>query len=233
MAEQQNKNYKAVFSVSIETNNEYQYRGEHNKSRNDIIYDRLVPGGKYWFDKEIYATYNELKEFAINILNNELKEECNEFLDIPINEIKVKSVYKGSIELFFTVLFGVIAGVTGIKDLHDSIDFLRTFTEKKLEKRLQENYGDYFRIDIKTYIPSDRRYYDDLEYLHKCRIMPVYNSHNAIQPKRDGFFYYLLISNIVLLVIVIALIANAVVKIYFYRLYLNKRGRNNQQGKWS
>ena len=196
--------YKAVFSVTIDTNSEYREKSDYHES--------LVPGGKYWFkQQEKHATYDDLKEFAIRVLNNELDDECRQFLDIPVIEIKVKGVYEGSIELFFIVVFGVIAGVTGIKDLHDSIDFLRTLVEKKLEKRFQQKYGNHFRIDVRKQIPRDRDYYDK-QHFHKNHF-PLMQSNK--QSKRDGFFYYLLFSNIVLLAIVIVLVANAVVKVYF------------------
>jgi len=200
------ENYKAVFSVAIDTNAEYRKEAMNPNT--------LVPGGKYYFGKnENRATYDDLKEYAISILNNELDEECAQFLDIPIIEIKVKGVYEGSIEIFLIVVFGVIAGVTGIKDLYDSIDFLRTLAEKKLEKRFRDKYGDYFRINVNRQIPRNTDFYAE-KYLHKYHTPPTYSTHHK-QPKRDGFFYYLLVSNIVLLALVIALVANAVVKIYF------------------
>ena len=198
--------YKAVFSVSIETN--YEYRGDSSKNT-------LVPGGEYWFEKnEKHATYDDLKDFAINVLNNELDDECKQFIDIPIHDIKVKSIYEGSIELFFIVIFGVIASVSGIKDLYDSIDLLQSLAEKKLEKRFREKYGDYFRIDVKKQIPRNT-YYDDINYLHKHHASHLCYARNNKQSQRDGFFYYLFISNVLLITIVIALVVNAVAKVYF------------------
>jgi len=198
------KTYKAVFSVSIDTSSEY--RSEK----------RLAPGGDYWFGKqEHHATYDDLKGFAINILQNELKDECEQFIDIPIIDIKVKSVYEGSIELFFVVIFGVIATMASIKDLHDSLDFLRTLAEKKLEKRFREKYGDYFKININKQIPRNTDYYDDLKYVRRHGLAPFFWSQHEGKSKRDGFFWYLVVSNLVLLAIVVALVANAVKKMYF------------------
>ena len=126
--------YKAVFSVTIDTNREFRGDDHSNKMVRHHP-DTLVPGGEYWFGKqEEYATYDDLKELAIDVLNKELLDECKRFIDIPILDIEIKSIYEGSIELFFTVLFGVISGVTGIKDLYDSIDFLQTLAEKKVEE---------------------------------------------------------------------------------------------------
>ncbi|MCL2671680.1 MAG: hypothetical protein FWF10_06560 [Clostridiales bacterium] len=204
------ESYKAVYSVSIDTNSEY-----HSFTSNNRWPPCLIPGGDYWFGKEKErATYDELKELAIRIINEELLNECEQF-DIPVLDIKVKSIYEGSIELFFTVLFGVVAGVAAIKDLHDSIEFLRTLAEKKLLKRFRDKYGDYFRIDVKRHIPRDTRFYDDFDYLQKQRACSIHQFKNDERPKRDGFFYYLLISNVVLLAILIALIASAVMKVYF------------------
>jgi hypothetical protein len=201
--------------VSIDTNSEY--RGDSPSINSSHRHPAtLVPSGEYWFGKqEIHTTYDDLKEFAIHVLNNELQAECEQFIDIPILEIKVRSVYEGSIELFFTVLFGVVADIAGIKNLYDSIDFLRTLAEKKLEKRFKEEYGDYFRINVNRQIPRDTHYYEDYELFHKRRGIPLRSARNDERPKRDGFFYYLLVSNIALLAIIIALVASAVVKVYF------------------
>jgi len=210
--ESNNKAYKAVFSITIDTNDKY---AESRSSNSNRSYD-LIPNGKYWFgNKEIFVTYDDIKDFVIGILNNDLKDECKQFLDIPVLEIKVQGVYEGSIELFLTVLFGVIAGVTGIKDLYDSIDFLRILAEKKLEKRLKEKYGDYFRIDVNKKIPHDTHYYNEQEYFFKHHVYIPQYSFNNEELKRDSFFYYLLFSNIALIAIVVTLVARAVVKIYF------------------
>jgi len=206
-----NEAYKAVFSVTIDTNNEYRYNTDNSPRNNP---DKLMPFGKYWFDKEKHATYDDLKDFAIRILRDELSNECEQFIDIPILEIKVANVYEGSIELFFTVLFGIVSGVTGIKDLYDSIDFLRTLAEKKLQKRFLDKYGDYFRIDVYRQIPRDRQYHD-FELLHKRNVIPLHSYFKDMKQKRDGFFYYLLVSNILLFATVIALVFRAIIKVYF------------------
>jgi hypothetical protein len=210
--ESHTKAYKAVFSVTVDTNNEY----EESQSSNTNRSNNLIPDGKYWFgNKQSFATYDDIKDFVIGILNNDLKDECKHFLDIPVLDIKVRGVYEGSIELFLTVLFGVIAGVTGIKDLYDSIDFLQILAEKKLEKRLKGKYGDYFRIIVKKQIPHDTHYYNDHEYFYKHHVYIPQYSFNNKKIKRDSFFYYLLISNVVLVAMVVALVARAVIKIYF------------------
>ena len=205
------ESYKAVFSVSIDTNHKYRNNPNCQKQQRES----LIPSGKYWFEEERYATYDDLKEFAIGILERELQEECMQFVGVPILDIKVKSIYEGSIELFFIVVFGTLAGVTGIKDLHDSIEFVKMLAEKKLQKRFRRKYGDYFEIDVRCQIPSDKQHWNDCKFLHERNILPFRLTLNGEQPKRDGFFYYLLISNFVLLAIVMVMVLNAVVKVYF------------------
>jgi len=109
----------------------------------------------------------------------------------------------------------VVAGVTGLKDLHDSIDFIRTLAEKKLQKRFKEKYGDNFRIDVSRQIPRDLRHWDDYKFMKEQFVIPVSKTGSNSRAKRDSCFYYLLISNIVLLAVIIALVARAVIEIYF------------------
>jgi len=210
--------YKAVFSVSIETNQAYQERvyGNEKSTVAWANHAYLVSSGEYHFKKEQYTTYDDIKEFVIDILNHELQKECEQF-GIPILGIEVKSIYEGSIELFFIVLFGTLAGITGIKDLHSSIKFLRKLAKKKLEKCLKEKHGDNFRIDVDCQIPSgdDMECRYDFNFLHERNIPPICPTLHDESPKRDGFFYYLLVSNVVLLAIVIALVSSAVIKVYF------------------
>lgn len=197
------RTYKAVFSVTIDFSEYGEYSNTH-----------LVAGEKYPLgNKATRVSYDDIKEFAVSVLNNELHNECKQFIDIPIHSIEVKGIYEGSIELFLTVIFGVVAGITGIKDLYDSIDFLRVLIKKKLEKRFRETYGDNFRIDLHRQIPRDTHCYDT-HYFHKQHTVPVAFSNSNERPIRDAFFYYLIVSNIVLFAIIVVLVANAVIKIY-------------------
>ena len=198
------ESYKAVFSASIDFNYNYNDTNEHRKP--------LKRSGKDFLGKEErHTTYDDLQDLAIGIINNELQEECEKFIDLPISDIKVKGVFEGSIELFFIVSFGVLAGVTGFKDLYDSIEFIRILAEKKLQKRFKEKYDDCFNIDVKCQIPRDVRYWNEFDKKHLIST----NSARDTQQKRDAFFYYLFASNIILLLVVIALVFNAVAKMYF------------------
>jgi hypothetical protein len=200
---------KAIFSVSIDTNHDYQ-------SNTDVKPKSLEPSGKYCFGEDkLYATYEDLREFAISILNTALLDECKQFIGIPIHDIEVKGIYDGSIDLFVIVRFGVTAGVTGVRDLHDSIEFLKVLAKKALKKHFREKYGDYFRIDVNRNIPRDIPHWDDFKSLYKHQAIPAYSVFNGERPISNGFFCYLVISNIVLLVIIIALVLGAVTKTYF------------------
>jgi len=207
------KTYKSVFSITVDTNAKYQEYSNNKIERNYPI--TLTPDGKYWFGKqEQYATYNDIKVFVMDVLNNELDNEFKQFFDIPVIDIKVKGVYEGSIEVFLVVVFGTIASIAGIKDLYDSINFLGTLVEKKLEQRLKKRYGDYFRVDVRKQIPRNTDYIDEKYfYKHHDNIVKYLINNNHI--KRDSFFYYLLISNILLTGIIIILVAKAVLEVYF------------------
>jgi hypothetical protein len=188
--------YKAVFSVSIETNKNYQENNENHP--------KLVPSKKYYFDKEP-VKYEDIEVFASSIIDSKLQKEFEQYINFPILDIKVKNTYEGSIELLFIVVFGVANGVIRIKELYDSIEFLRDLAEKIFKERFKKEYGDYFSINVNSKIPSDIQHwgkYKNCAFANEC-------------PKRDGFFYYLIISNIVLSAIVTALVLGAVIKVYF------------------
>jgi len=151
-----------VFSAHIDLNSRYE---NHPNS--------LSPSGEYKFrEKETSAKYEDLKDFAEKILQNELPKECKRFYNIPISEIKVVDDQPGSIEITFTVLIDINAIDLGIKAL---MVLIKTLAMGKLRKRFEEVYGDYFDIYVKCITP------------------------NNTQLLRDFFFYYLIISNILLI----------------------------------
>ena len=218
--------YLATFSVSIDFNDRYQKEQRHPGYED---FEVLSPSsGPYRFhqrysndernsndEKYVIATYDELKKFAVNVLNHELQDECEQLLGIPIIRIKVIRAYEGSIQLFFTVLF-VVDILIRLKDIYDGVCLLRKIAEKKLEQRYKQQYGDYFRIDVSREIPRDsddfRKNYIHDEMMRMSPQLPLTGTNLTC----DGLFYYLLISNVVLLSFVIALAFSAVVKVYFH-----------------
>ena len=222
--------YLATFSVSIDLNDRYKksikrrIKNENEDNDNDVL---SPSSGPYRFhqrysndernpneEKYVIATYEELKKFAVTVLNHELQDECEQLLSIPIMRIKVIRAYEGSIQLFFTVLFGIVDNAIRLKDIYDGVSLLKTIAEKKLEQRFINQYGDYFRINVNRHIPRDSDYYGKGCINEMMSISPQLPLTGG-SPVRDGFFYYLLIANVVLLSFVIALVCSAVVKVYF------------------
>jgi hypothetical protein len=207
--------------MKIETNHDYQSNHEDERY--------LTPSGRYFFKSKRhydnrqseYISYEQIKNFVVDIINDELPGECRQYIDIPIIKIEVKGTHEGSLVVFFTVLFNTLQVISGIKDVYDCIELIRELSEERVERRLREAYGDYFDVATIIRIPRDR--YDERhfrEMLCNGRYVPIFVSDPQpngyySQQKRDAFFYYLLVANIILFGIIVLLVIKALMKLYW------------------
>jgi hypothetical protein len=205
---------RVVFRSTIELNSNYREKFNPNSNYHDDI-NKLKPDKGYYFgNKEEKVSYEKLKVFLTDTLENELLSKVNDLLDTPILGVKINSVNEGSIEIVFTILVNAYQYIASISDFLDSVSLIKDTAKNLLKRKLNQNYGDYFDVDVYNIAPSrdniERHFYGDMKH---GRVFPLnYNDNNST--KRDGFFYYLLFSNIVLTVVVILLIWKAVITTY-------------------
>lgn len=188
---ERSKQYKAVFRTKIDFQQWSffeRYRSEEDPDKN--------------------AFYKNISDEAIRVINSELKPELQKYTDIPIEEIQVQAVYKGSIEIIYVVIMEVLDLVSGLKDLYDAVRIIQDISERHINKKLSDKFGGDFKVDTHVIVPESRDYWWPEE-------MRWNRSMESGVKKRDAFFYYLLVANIVLLVIVGALVFGAVKTMYF------------------
>lgn len=141
-------------------------------------------------------------------INSELKPGLQKYTDISIEEIQVQTVYKGSIEIIYTVILGFLNLVGGLKDLYDAVRLIREISERHINKKLSDRFGRHFKVDTYVIVPESKDYWRFEEMRWDWRV-------DRGVEKRDAFFYYLLVANIRLLIIVGVLVFGAVKAVYF------------------
>ena len=206
--DERSKTKQIVFSFEIDFN--YQARE---------MYGKLEPGQTYNFsgfkknsEYQNYISYSSIVDYVVNIVNSELKSQCKECTDIPIEQVKVIKTYRGSINVIFSVLFNILGVVSGFKDLYDCVELIKTISDAHIKNRMEDKYGDLFDIRTRTIVPNrEHFYYKDIYDIYDELRDKVPVTHK----NRDVFFYYLLISNIVLLVIIGLLVFKAVLMVYW------------------
>lgn len=199
------KNVKAIFEAKIDFNKEFKEN-----------YGELSSGRRYYFprqnQKEEKTSYEDIKHFLSDTIEEDLKKHLIKTTGIKITEIRVTGEYNGSIELVFVILFNAYQFIAGMKDFYDNIRMIRNHSRKFIYRKLIEKYGDAFTVETNIEYPSIDRY-EDLFWLSQKRGLP-FSFHQDNENKRDGLFYYLLISNIVLISIIGLLVFKAVKHFY-------------------
>lgn len=192
------KQYKTVFRARIDFN----YDEPPQKP--------LLPGHTYHLEEgsNTRASYTDISNEAIQIINSELKPELQKYTDISVKEVEAQAVYEGSIEIIYTVVLGFLDLVGGLKDLYDAVQLIKEISERHINKKLSDRFGRHFKVDTYVIVPGYKEYWR----LEEKMIGAQGDSSAA---KRDAFFYYLLIANIVLLIIVAILVFGAVKAVYF------------------
>ena len=122
--------------------------------------------------------------------------------------MQTQSVYEGSIDIIFTVVFSFPELVGGLKDLYDAVHLVTEIAERHINKKLSDEFGNHFRVDTYAIAPRVEDYWRS-----EKRYMVGQGSNREGQ--RDAFFYYLLVANIVLLLVVGVLVFGAVKTAYF------------------
>ena len=189
------KKIKAVYSVHID----FKYEEQERRP--------LKAGYSYYFQNDKKVAYKDVVDEVVQIINNDLKRECQKYVSHSIKNIEVPDVYEGSIEILFSVILETLGFVGNLMSLYDIIKLIRNLTEHYMNKRLREKYGDHFEVRAHVVVPD----YDFWKYEIRERKYPV----NDERESRDAFFYYLLIANIVLLILVAVLVSGAVRAVYF------------------
>ena len=129
-----------------------------------------------------------------------MKDELNKFCDNAIEDVKVDSIYDGSIIALFTVIWD--AAKTA-KDAYDIVKMVTEVSELFMRGKLKEKYGYRFAVDTHPINKSEKNNRN------------VDNQISYPIVKRDAFFYYLLIANIAQAIIIGTLVFGAVTKLYF------------------
>lgn len=206
--QEQSREVNAIFSLTVDFNR-YGY----------CRYGKLKRFKAYSFNDTISEqsstkiTYEKLKDFIVNTIKHELRPIFLAGTDCPVRSVDVIETYEGSILVLFKVAFNALQFIGGFKDLYDSIKLIKHLTNVHIKQRLNENYGQYFKVDTKvlTYQSGFLKSDEDLQALTVKKKLNI----QTTEKRRDGFFYYLLISNIVLICLLIALVFKAVVNTYF------------------
>lgn len=197
-----NRNTKqAVFALEVDFKYEMKER-----------YGLLKPGRTYFFQKansisknESEISYSSIVDYLVNVINSELKSQCQVCTEVPIKQVEVIKSYTGSINVIFSVIFNTLGLISGLKDLYDFVEIIKTMSEAHIKAQMEERYGDLFDIRIRTIVPNRE------SYCHS----KLGDTVSVTYKSRDAFFYYLLISNIFLLVVIVLLVYKAVLAMYW------------------
>ena len=161
---------------------------------------KLLPGNVYYLGpNEQRATYEDIVFLVSDVINTELVSELQKFIDDDQLEVKVQSVYEGSIEVLFTVAMNALTIASGV---HDVIELIAKLSEKFVEKQLNYSYGKCFEVTVYSMPRSHFR-------------EPLVLEHKPATFRKDIFFWYLLIMNVVLMVLLGVLVFGAVEQMYF------------------
>lgn len=186
------------------------FRTKIDFKQTESYQERLCPGRSYYLEEgsNIRASYDDIVNEAVRIINCDLKPELQKYMDISIKEVQVQAVYKGSIEIIYTVIRSVLNLVSGLKDLYDVVWLISGISERHIDKKLSDRFGRHFEADTYVSVPENRDYWRAEEMRWNC-------SMDSNVKKCDAFFYYLMAANIVLMVIVGVLVFGAVKTVYF------------------
>lgn len=165
---------------------------------------------KNYLNNKKKVLYEDIVEETKTIINKELNKELKKYIECSNLDIRVQAVYDGSIVVFFTALLSFLDLVGGLKDLYEVVTIIKEISEHYVNKRLNEEFNSYFRVD--TVIIATAR----CNYGYECIKEEMTESSGENQKlQRDTFFYYLLTMNIILVLILGMLVGRAVQSMYF------------------
>lgn len=163
------------------------------------------------------ATYGDVRDFCEKIINDEISNEIQEMLDLPIHEVKVIKTHEGSLIVFFSVVFDIYQFVAGISGVHATVKLIEKTVKMHMQKRLADEFYTNGYFDVNVNAETETRHDDIFNELLNSKNRRIFTVPlgESSRPKRDALFWYLLVSNIVLITIVVLLVGNAVVKTYW------------------
>lgn len=91
------KKIKAVYSVHID----FKYEEQERRP--------LKAGYSYYFQNDKKVAYKDVVDEVVQIINNDLKRECQKYVSHSIKNIEVQDVYEGSIEILFLLFWRRLA----------------------------------------------------------------------------------------------------------------------------
>ena len=71
----------------------------------------------------------------------------------------MQSVYKGSIEIIFTVVLCFLELVGGLKDLYDAVHLIREIAERHINRKLSDKFGNHFRVYTYVIVPRKEEHW--------------------------------------------------------------------------
>ena len=172
------------------------------------------------------TSFEKLDSEARKILCQELPSDLDKIYGIKA-DIRYIDSREGSLIVFFGAMITTYGLIANYKDFFESVRLIKEHGSRllrTLERRLHIP-------DLSIYVkdeypelphPDSMRYHSRLKHLF--HMFPpdiaemiletgVYGTNN--HSKRDGFFWYLVIMNVILLIALCALVAAAVIKVYF------------------
>lgn len=170
-------------------------------------------------------SFEKLESEVRNVLCNELPNELKTIYGIEA-DIRYIASREGSLIVFFGAIITTYGIIANYKDFFESVKLIKNDAHRLLTVLARK-----LNLDLNIYIddkypdmpnPDNMRYHlrsKELFHMLPPDIAEMilekggYDINNY--PKRDGFFWYLIIMNVILLIGLGALVAAAVIKVYF------------------
>jgi len=200
------KTSRIIYSANIDLNYELKNKGQRLHRNKTILLSNQ--------EKKIES--KEIEKLIEQTINYDLEKEIKKTIGLDIRT-EINSTRYGSIEVIFTVFITTFSFIASIKGFYDSILFIKKQAERLLISNLNEQFGDFFSVNVTAEYPSfESREISMKELDFLLRKGKYYGHFETIneKSKRDGFFWYLLISNIILLGILGLLIMKAIINYY-------------------
>ena len=196
-----NDNYsKWVRWYSERTNSKERYKIYRGYPWQEDDYYRLHRDEEYLFpvdttngysERTRSVTYEEIVSSIQEYVNDGLNKEFKKIKELPVKRIHVSAVYPGSISAILTAVFNFCGTVSSLKDTYECCKACINLIEKYINRRLGEDYGDFFRVAVKRIAADEEKKYsasDDSDseqvYVGKG------NNFNGL------FFLYLAVTNV-------------------------------------
>jgi hypothetical protein len=201
------RNQEVIFSAQIEYNDEEKGHISKDSRSNEISFEKL--------DSE-----------ARKIICQELPSDLDKIYGIKA-DIRYIDSREGSLIIFFGAMITTYGLIANYKDFFESIRLIKEHGQRLLKTLERRLHIPPLSIYIKNEYPElphpdSMRY--SLRLKHLFHMFPPDIAEMILEKraydidnysKRDGFFWYLIFMNIILIITLGALVAAAVIKVYF------------------